>query len=220
MSENMAKLLGIRLKKILIAVKIDVIYSYLRGSIYFDWEAVTVAKDLASLTPTHDSLERQGVKLIKLTPESFMQHAKTEQPLTHIDKMRMKKCMRYLDKGYHGVALLMGQEVYGDIWYTGSLNKKNVGMHPDQKWLLMQCEDSDAYGFDMYIHPDKRGKNLATLLLNGALHEMQREGYTRALGYYWAKNIPALWVHRTLKFNELGTVRVSRFLWLRFSRKR
>ena len=148
-----------------------------------------------------------------------MQGSKTEERLVYPDKKRLKTGMIYLGKGYHGVALVRGREVCGDIWYAGNCDHNNGLVHPDLKWLRMECADNDVYAFDMYLYPGKRGSNLATLLQNGVLHEIRKNGYTRALGCYWADNIPALWVHRTLKWTELRRLKVTRFFQLYHSQE-
>lgn len=205
-----------RFKPILKAVKLDTLYYFMHARIYINKVAITVEKDLSSLRPVQGLLEQAGVKLVEITPGSLMQSATTQPSLTYPDEERQKTAMNYLKKGYRGIALVNGKEVSGDIWYTSASNRTTT-IHPDMKWLLMNCGDNDAYAFDMYLHPGNRGKNLANLLQNGALHEIRKNGFARALGYYWADNIPALWVHRTLQWKELRRVKVTRFLCLRHS---
>jgi GNAT superfamily N-acetyltransferase len=213
----MFKKLKILTKDALKAIKVDIMYYFLREVIYINKVAITVERDLLSLMPEKDSPEQYGVKLITIASKSLIQNEKTHDALIYLDHERKAKAMVYLDKGYRGVALVSGKEVIGDIWYTNVVNHTNGVVHPDLKWLKMKCGNKDAYAFDMYLHPGKRGKNLANLLQNRALHEIRENGYVRALGYYWAKNIPALWVHRTLQWKELRRVKVTRFLSLRYS---
>ncbi|ALC16867.1 hypothetical protein DSOUD_2100 [Desulfuromonas soudanensis] len=207
----------IKLKNILKVVKFDILYYFMRANIHVNKVAITVEKDLSSLRPINDWLENAGVQLVTITPEALTQNTKSQQSLVYPDEERQKKAMKYLEKGYRGVAVVSGNEVSGDIWYTSACHQKKGTVHPDLKWLKMKCGDKDAYAFDMYLHPGKRGGNLANLLQNGALHEISKRGYVRALGYYWAENIPALWVHRTLQWKELRRVKVTRFLSLRYS---
>jgi GNAT superfamily N-acetyltransferase len=209
--------LAIRLKRILKAVKFEVLYYYLLDNLYINKVAVTAEKDLSALRPVKDSLEQAGVKLVSVTSESLLQNSNPEQSLVYPDEKRQRTAVGYLKEGYCGVALVHGNEVCGDIWYTSACNHKKGPVHPDLKWLRMACGDNDVYAFDMYLHPGNRGKNLANLLQNGALHEIRKNGYARALGYYWAENIPALWVHRTLQWKELKRVKVTRFLCLQYS---
>lgn len=203
-----------RLKQILKAAKAGQLYYYLRSLFFMHKEAVPVEKDLATLRPVQVELERAGVEIIQLamTPEAAVQNSETRQSLTYPDKERRKTVMKYLRKGYRGVALVDGNDVIGDIWYASAATQRRGAVHPDLKWLGIKCGDNAAYAFDMYLPPARRGKNMANMLQNGALHEIKKNGYSRALGYFWADNLPALWVHRMLKWNELKRVKVTRLL--------
>ena len=205
------------LKPILRSVKLSTLYYYLRANFYINRVAVTVEQDLASLPPLKDSLEHAGVNLVAITPGSLTQNPKPQHSLIYLDKKRQEKAREYLKKGYRGVAVVHDDEVCGDVWYVSARNHKNGVIHPDLQWLKMECGNEDVYAFDMNLHPSKRGKNLANMLQNGALHEIKENGYNRALGYYWADNIAALWVHRTLKWKELRRLKITRFRDLYFS---
>lgn len=207
----------IHVKHILKIVKLDIVYYFLRGHIFVNKVAVTVEKDLSSLLPVEDSLAQAGVKLVAITPGSIMQDGNKEQSLIYPNEHRLKQALSYLNRGYRGFALVRGSEVSGDIWYASARNYRKGPIHPDVKWLGIRCGDNDVYAFDMYLHPDKRGNNLANLLQNGALHEIKKNGFARVFGYYWAGNIPALWVHRTLRFKELRRIKVTRFLFFIFT---
>jgi hypothetical protein len=39
------------------------------------------------------------------------------------------------------------------------------------------------------------------------------------LGYYWADNIPALWVHRTLRWKVLERIKVTRVSFARYAHR-
>ena len=205
------------LKHILKLIRFDVLFYYLRSRVYINKIAVPVVKDLSTLSPVKDSLEQAGVELVEITSESLSMNSTTGQRLIYSDDQRMKTAIDYLEKGYRGVALVSGDEVSGDIWYVSPGNHGSNALHPDLKWLRLECRDSDVYAFDMYLYPGKRGKNLGNMLQNGALHEIRKHGYARVFGYYWAENIPALWVHRTLHWQELQKLKVSRFLGLQYS---
>jgi GNAT superfamily N-acetyltransferase len=79
--------------------------------------------------------------------------------------------------------------------------------------LGIACGNRDAYAFDMQIAPEFRGKNLAAPLQRALQSTLKAEGIVKVYGYYWDDNLPALWMHRILKFRELPKRRVSRFLW-------
>lgn len=202
-----------QLKAFLKTIKFDVPYFYLVYNTWINKVAVACEKDLSSLLPIDESLEQAGVKIVAVTPESLNQDPVQQQSLVYPDKERYKSAMDHLKHGCHGVAIVSGNEVCGDIWYASEDSYKKGIVHPDLKWLKLKCGEKDVYAFDMYLNSAKRGKNLANLLQNGALHEIRKRGYHKVFGYYWLDNFPALWVHRSLKWKELKKVKVNRFLW-------
>lgn len=98
----------------------------------------------------------------------------------------------------------------------GALNRKDGKhiFHSDLKMLGIACEEGDAYAFDMLIAPKYRGKNLAVPLQKSLQATLKKEGCQRVYGFYWDDNLPALWMHRMLKFKELPKKRISRFFFL------
>ena len=206
-----------RIKRLLKSMKVDVLWYFLRSRIYINKIAVPVVKDLSFQQPLYDALARAGVELVALTPRNLADNPISERALIYDDPDRLKTAREYLERGYRGVALVRGLEICGDIWYAAAENQATRKIHPDLKWLKMECGFDEVYAFDMYLRPDKRGHNLAGLLQGGALYEIWQQGFARARGYYWADNIPALWVHRTLKWQELKRVKVTRFMALHFS---
>jgi hypothetical protein len=208
-------------KNILRAIKLDAVVSFIERKIFINRIAVTVEKDLSLLPPLKDSLNDTNVKLVEITPDLLSQEADAQQALIYLDdkrhKNRRQKAACYLNKGYRGFALVRGNEVLGDMWYVGALTGHKEILHPDMKWLGIRCGANEAYAFDMYLYPEKRGKNMAILLQNGTLHEMKKDGFKIAFGYYLVKNTPALWVHRMLRWKELRTIKLSRFFFIYFN---
>jgi GNAT superfamily N-acetyltransferase len=201
-------------------IKIDLIYSFFVERIFINKVAVTVEKDLSMAPPLTTTPFPNDIHAINITSDLFTTASKRPEGLRYStvkgpDDRRLK-ALGYLKKGYRGIALAIGNEVCGDIWYVGPRADKKGVKHPDMKWLGLRCNPSDTYAFDMYLHPEKRGNNLATLLQNEALRSMKKDGFTRAFGYYWATNTPALWVHRMLEWKNLRRVKVSRFLFVHF----
>jgi GNAT superfamily N-acetyltransferase len=207
-------------KKILRAIKLVAVYSYIESRIFINRIAVTVEKDLSLITPLKDSLNQANVKLVEITPDSISQEANAQQALIYSDDKRhpnrRQKAAYYLSKGYRGFALVKENEVLGDMWYVGTRTDNKGILHPDMKWLGIRCGANEAYAFDMYLYPEKRGKNMATLLQNGTLHEMKKDGFKIAFGYYSANYTPALWMHRMLRWKELRRIKVSRFFFICF----
>ena len=196
-----------RIVQVIETIRQNSIKKLLRETIYLDREAVPVAIDLAALRPLEDFVHPSDERLTEITPEMI-----SRQSIRYPIKSRFLKAASYLNDGYRGFALVNGDAVSGDIWCASAVNPKDGRKHPDEAWLSIRCEKGEVYTFDMYVNPEKRGWNLAAALQNGALHELGKEGFSRAYGFFWADNIAALWVHRTLRWQELDRVQASRFV--------
>lgn len=210
-----------RAKPLLKIMKVDIVYYFFRNRIFINKVAVTVEKDLSALVPLSGSPVEHGPRLVEITPESLQEgnaHRALLYPVSSKAENRHAKAIAYLNRGYRGFALARGRHVCGDIWYVSRSGLRDDGkeaLHPDLEWLHIQCGHNEVYAFDMHVYPEQRGKNLAVLLQNGALHEMKKKGFTKAFGYYWADYIPALWVHRTLRWKEVSRIKVSRVFFIR-----
>jgi GNAT superfamily N-acetyltransferase len=203
----MLKYCMMRFAQVVETFKLNSINKLLREIIYLDREAVPVEIDLFTLRPLEDFVRQSDEKLIEIKSEMLSRHM-----LTYPIKNRHLKAEYYLKTGYRGFAMVNAGAVSGDIWCAVSTDQRYGLMHPDESWLNIRCEKSEAYTFDMYLNPEKRGSNLAAALQNGALHELRNQGFTKAYGFFWADNIAALWVHRTLRWKELKRVKASRFI--------
>lgn len=114
-------------------------------------------------------------------------------------------------------AIVEGSTVIGDVWCFINPKAGKIIAHPalkDLEILDIKLSAGEAYSFDMAIAPPYRGKNLATPLQRYLQASLKAEGCQKVYGYYWDDNIPALWMHRMLKFKELPKRRVSRFFFL------
>jgi len=200
-----------RLYHIAETIRFNGVAYLLREIVYRNREAILVEKDLSMVKSPDDALHQANVHIEEITRPAIASHT-LQFPI----KNRFLKAMHYLDKGYGGFALVSGNEVLGDIWYAAAPTSQDGTLPPDVKWLGIQCDDNYAYTFDMYLNPVKRGGALASLLQIGSLHELKKKGFSRAFGYFWSNNIPALWVHRMLKWSERAKIKVSRFFFIKF----
>jgi GNAT superfamily N-acetyltransferase len=204
-----------RLCQVLDTIKISGFSHLLNEIIFVNREAIPVEKDLSVLKPLGNSMLDAGNEIIEIAPEALDKRA-----LVYPATNRYLKALHYMKSGYGGYALVSCGKIVGDIWYASLNGPGDDSVHPDIKWLGIRHASKEVYAFDMYLDHQERGKNLAPLLMNGALHEFQKKGFTKAYGFFWANNIPALWVHRTLKWKELPKVKVSRFLFLKKTMKK
>jgi GNAT superfamily N-acetyltransferase len=179
--------------------------------VFFDREAVPVQIELGKLRPTSDFAQPADERLIELQPEMISGNA-VKYPI----RSRAIKAEYYFRRGYRGFAMVNGDTVSGDIWCATKRSLEDGLVHPDEEWLNIRCLRGEVYSFDMYVNPAKRGFNLAAGLQNGALHELRKQDFNKAYGFFWADNIAALWVHRTLRWQELDRVKATRLF---FSKK-
>jgi len=130
--------------------------------------------------------------------------------LRYLVKSRYLKARRNLQLGYRGFALADKDEVLGDVWYV--TNADRGAEMPDLEWLDIRLSAEDVYLFDMHLVKEHRGGGTARLLLAGALRQLKEKGYRTAYGYYVSHNIPALWIHRMLGYEEVSRIVVRRTL--------
>lgn len=196
-----------RIVQVIETIRLNSIKKLLHETIYINREAVPVEISLSSLRPQEDFIRPPDEQIVEITADLLGRRA-----LTYPIKSRFLKAENYLQHGYRGYALVEGNAVSGDIWCADSRNPKAEFMHPDEGWLNIRCEAGQVYTFDMYVDPEKRGGNLAAALQNGALHELRKLGFSKAYGFFWADNVAALWVHRTLRWRELARVKATRLI--------
>ena len=146
----------------------------------------------------------------------------------HMDTLRAKKwifitpsrgykALCHLKQGWRNFVLHQNGWVIGDVWCVTPRGEEDLATHPDLAMLRITCGNHEAYAFDMQIAPEFRGKNLAAPLQRALQSTLKAEGLQKVYGYYWDDNLPALWMHRLLKFKELPKRKISRFLWFRKS---
>jgi GNAT superfamily N-acetyltransferase len=134
-------------------------------------------------------------------------------------RSRGVKALLKINKRIRGFALVRGTTVVADLWCVFSSGDGKPVSHPDLKMLGITCGKGEAYTFDMLIDPAYRGKNLAGCLQRSLHKILKEEGYLKVYGSFYNDNVPALWMHRMLKFRELPKMRVSRFFFLARGKK-
>jgi len=191
------------------------------------WEALTTGKFMDIL---HDQLWNKriavpvGMDLTKLNSQTDLFKGLEDSYFIELNlenlqlnnwsfssPSRRYKAIRNLKRGLRGFALITGSKVVGDMWCIVPTQDNNPIRHPDLDMLGIQPKEKEVYAFDMLIDPNFRGKNLAVPIQRSLQLALKAEGYTRFYGFYWQDNIPAMWMHRSLKFKELPKRWVSRF---------
>ena len=174
-------------------------------------EVIVVEKDLDSVSSTFNFINDSDSSFIEITQEKFNNYS---YPV----KSRYLKAIEYFNRGYKSLGIVKKNIIIGDIWYSTFNYSLNKFMHPNQKIELLQnLNKDDVYMFDMYVFPKERKNGIANSLMNTALLYLKEKGYKNAYGYYLASNIPALWVHRILKFKELERCYIKKIFFLIYS---
>jgi GNAT superfamily N-acetyltransferase len=184
-----------------------------RKAYYVDKEAVPVKKELADAPPLGIPPGNPDYRFIEVTQEAIAGGA-----CHYRVKSRLLKTKTNMKHGFRAFAVVNGDTIIGDIWCAGRKTSRHARLHKDVDLLFLTPGPNDVYMFDMFIDPSERGKNIAVFLMGSSLDRLRELGFANAFGYFEARNIPALWVHRTLKFTELNRVLFSRLFFFRTSR--
>jgi GNAT superfamily N-acetyltransferase len=124
------------------------------------------------------------------------------------------KARRYFRNGFRGTAVLRDGHVVGAVWSVTRADSRLAWVHDDLRRLRIKLSDGEAYMFDMYIEPEHRGLALSTALFRAAYCDVRARGVVKVKGYYVGDNLPALWMHRVMRYREVGRVRVRQVLGL------
>ncbi len=186
-----------------------------RPRVFWNRCAIPVEMDLLTANlPLAGQLNTPEFKFVEITIDDLR-----DGKWTFAVPSRGLKAVRNLKRGFRGFAVLKDSTIVGDLWcITPRRDGKRI-YHPDLQMLDILCGAGDAYAFDMLISSTYRGKNLAVPLQKTLQAVLKMEGCQRVYGYYWEDNLPALWMHRMLKFKELPKRRVSRFFFILKSKK-
>ncbi len=184
----------------------------LEKRVYFNKTVMPVEMDLGSLAEENDPLSGKPYDIIELTTGMISGGA-----FRFAAKSRRLKAVHNLKKGFRGYFLARDDLIVGDIWCACPPTPEGTVSHSDMDWLGIDSQPGEVYTFDMFIVPDERGHNIAAPFQMAALHALKYDGFRKAYGFYRTDYLPALWVHRLLKWKERGGVRVWRFLSLRGS---
>ena len=185
------------------------IKSLIRKRIFWQRIATPVEMDLTTITPTQDLSLEPGYSFTEIIISNLQ-----ERRYSFAVPSRNYKAYQNLHSEYRCFAIVKDSTVLGDIWCITPLDSSNIVNHPDLRMLGIKCRKGQAYAFDMFLDPTYRGKNLAVPLQRHLHCSLKTDGIKKVYGFYWDDNIPALWMHRMLKFTELPKRRVTRFFFL------
>jgi len=200
--------LRIRLNQILEKWKSEG-FRHVLNEIYFTRkEVVPVKKGLQSIKPYQLKKQQLNLKFIHL-----LNYDDQCIDLKFGLKSRQIKCVRNMEIGYKGFAAIEGNKVLGDIWYTSKKTCQKDIPHSDLPWLGIEIGENDVYLFDMYVSPSAKGGGMVNFLMGNALFHLGKEGYQNAIGYYVSDNLPAMWAHRIMGYEEMSRILIKRLLF-------
>ena len=200
----MISVIFMRLVQVLDFLKTNDLASFVREVIYLNRKAILIEKNLVEVNNTWIKLQKSNIMFEEINTDTF-----SEKKYRFPVKNRYFKALHYLKKGYVGHAIVKGDEVIGDIWYSATRKNDKVSVHPDVKRFGFESAEDHAYSFDQFVVPTERGNVVAAALVNYQLCSLREKGYLKACGYYWADNIPAIWNNRVMnKYIEIKTMRV------------
>jgi hypothetical protein len=211
----MLSIVPLRLVQFLDHVRINGFRTSLNEMFYLHRKAIIIEKDLNGILLDDQTLVKNGLTFAQITHKDSV-----EEKGRFKFRNRLLKACYYLERGYTGHSLIKDDQIIGDVWYFGQKKDSISPLHEDITLLQLKWDRTYAYSFDTFLDPENRGNNVAKALLNNSLYAMAIEGYRKVYGYYWHDNLPAIWNAKVIiKFKEIRTIEISRFLFLRFSRK-
>lgn len=195
-----------RLVHVAEALRTTGIRPLIKELIFRDRVAVVVKKDLKGILPNFGLPKENSAFCAEITLALF-----DDAGVFNQFKNRELKAFHYLRKGFRGFGLFMDNEIVADLWYYWPSPGLQASIPKDLEWLGLSCPVTDVYSFDMFLNPKLRGQNLAAFFQGSFLKHLRDLGAEKAYGFYWLDNLPALWVHRMLKWEEIKRLKIRRF---------
>lgn len=182
-------------------------------AIYRYEEAVPVEKELSTLDVLKQPEGVGDFNLIEVNEQNYCS-GNFEYPL----QSRKEKVFVNIENGYKTYVLIKNNQVVADVWYATNTAAYSNPIRNYLIWFGIDLKPDEVYLFDMYLSPDERGKGMAAFFMGSVLQSLKEKGIKKVYGYYDAKNIPAMWVHRLLKYHELPRLKISKLLWFEFAK--
>jgi GNAT superfamily N-acetyltransferase len=208
----MAKLARVRINQFWEMWKAEGFSSVIKKAVFFNKDVIPAVKDLSVLPPLKSPAAASDIQFVEIREDTFH-----PDRWKYPSKSRLMRVSKNFKKGYRGFGVVKGGEVVGDIWYCTRGGPGQAVRHPDLEWFAwfgVELGEKDLYMFEMYVKPQERGGGLVNFLHGSALRALREKGFERVYGYCTADNIPALWVHRTLGYKELGRLKMHRLFSL------
>jgi ribosomal protein S18 acetylase RimI-like enzyme len=181
--------------------------------IYKNRKIYVFEKNLNDLKTKNIKQKQLDYKIVAINSKNYRDYNFT-YPL----KSRYLKIKKRVNQGYENFSAVKSGVSMGDTWFAPCLDPDTTQLHPDVKLIEVHLKAKDIYLFDMYIDAKARGSNLANQILLYALHYYKKRGFSKIYSYVLAKNVPALWMVRTLNFKQIKQISLNRFIFFQNSK--
>ena len=172
--------------------------------IYSEEVVIPVKKDLLRLQTIANCSDHDSLKLVEISSRT--------NSYAFVVKSRENRAKVYINKGYMGFGLLNNDMVVGEVWYIPWVSGEAC-LHPLAKLIGIKLQQQETYMFDLFVDPTQRGKSITTYFMSSVLKELKLRGYRNVYGYFAVDNLPALWIHRVLGYEELERYIISRWFF-------
>lgn len=206
----MLDVVKMRLAQIVDSVRSNGWSSLFNEAVFLRRTAILVEKDLSEVVERREPLASSGLKLLEID-KAMLSSGRYRFAVTY----RYLKALHHLKQGYGGFAIARNNVIVGDMWYYVSEATDDASvLHVDlRRFGFQNWKSSYVYTFDIFVAPSERKGGVSAAFQNNAMLCLRSKGYTKAYGYYFADNIPAVWCTRvTNKWKELRAASMSRFL--------
>jgi hypothetical protein len=202
--------IALRFQEVVEAFREGGIKNLLQKRFFFNRTLMPCEMDLVALPEIENPLLENPYRMVPLTMKLV-----DDSNLEFAVRNRRLKAKCNLRKGLNAYALIKDNLVVGDIWCDCPSSLDEKVHHPDLDWLSIENKPGEVYAFDMFIDSNERGNNLAGPFMKSFLYVLKERGFRKTYGYYWCDYLPALWMHRLLKFKERGRLKTWQFLFVR-----
>lgn len=187
----------------------DGLIGVFRERVFWKRIATPAVMDLASINSVWETPKASGFQFFELKLDDIQ-----TGKLNFVITCRYYKALRNFKRGLRCFAIGEGSTIVGDVWCRCPSGPGNLINHPDLAMLGINCSEMDVYAFDMLIVPEYCGKNLAVPLQRFLHLSLKNEGFQKVYAYFWNDKLPALWMHRMVKYQELPKRSICRFFFL------
>ncbi len=147
----------------------------------------------------------------------------------HLDADDRQRLRLFARRGYSPLFAEVDGRIVGFIWWVDD-RLQGDRAHPHLARYGMHLGPQEAYAFDFYLEPNRRGGGYANEFLSSFERHLRSRGIKRVWGFVASDNKPARWLYmlcgwrpqRTIKSLEIARVLLlaQNGLFIRDSRRR